>query len=62
MFNAIKQIESCYEERMGYAHVDSMKVRGIVSLTGLIIKALFSIAREVDELKKEVFLRNGKSD
>lgn len=60
MFTEIKQIETTYEERMGFKHDE--KPYGRPSLTGLIIKALFAIAREVDDLKKEVYVRNGKSD
>lgn len=55
MFNEVKAIERRYEEKMGFSHDTNPYGE---SITGLIIKALFAIAREVDSLKKEVYTKH----
>ncbi len=52
MFEDIKSIEDHYERKMGFKPLD--KPYDKPSLTGLIISALYSIARNVRELRAEV--------
>lgn len=49
MFTEIKAIEAEYEVKMGFKHTE--KPFRTPSMTGLIIKALFAVARRIEELE-----------